>query len=95
MKLQVQQVLITSLIQSLFFKRTLSGLKKTQLLSVLTSLNASYISTGGMSSQQRKEIGRLTVQDIIAQTADSHENSGVSTTDSHKDGVGNSSTGIN
>ena len=48
-----------------------------------------------MSSQQRKEIGRLTVQDIIAQTADSHENSGVSTTDSHKDGVGNSSTGIN
>ena len=60
-----------------------------------------------MSSQQRKEIGRLTVQDIIAQTAQrnlksqvgsSHacsQNSGVSTTDSHKDGVGNNSTGIN
>ena len=66
------------------------------------------ISAEGMSPQQRKEIGRLTVQDIIVQTAQrnlkspvgsshasSHGNSGVSTTDSHKDGVGISSTGIN
>ena len=56
----------------------------------------------GNNIPNRSTSRRLTVEDILAtdsiaqrDTSCSHENSGVSTTDSHKDGVENSSTGIN